>query len=160
GFPFETREPFGVGRKPDRQDLEGDVPIEFGITGAIHLAHAALSNEGLDLVDAETSTGREGQLPSIIWAGQDADGMAGKAREVDPAGTVALAAGGRILRMPWYAGGLEREGGRAARRPLAGLKACATRGRYRRLKGLRYQRPPLISQCALRTPSLRSTRLA
>ena len=53
GFPFETREPIKVCRKPSRQNLDGDVPIELCITGAIHLAHAALSNEGLDLVRAD-----------------------------------------------------------------------------------------------------------
>jgi len=54
GFPLETREAIGIGRKPGRQDLDRDIPAEPCIDGAIHLAHAALSNEGLDLVRANT----------------------------------------------------------------------------------------------------------
>ena len=58
-FPFETREPLRVGCKSCRQNLDGDVPIEFRITGPIHLAHAALSNEGLDVVRAKACSWSE-----------------------------------------------------------------------------------------------------
>ena len=64
GFAFETREPFRVGCKPRRQNLDGDVPIEFRITGAIHFAHTALSNEGLDLVWAEACS-RNGHVMRV-----------------------------------------------------------------------------------------------
>ena len=66
GFPFETREPTGVGRDPGRQNLDGDVPIEFRITGAIDFAHAALSDEGLDVVRADAcSRGKHLDASSI-----------------------------------------------------------------------------------------------
>ena len=47
---LETGEPVGIGREELRQDLDGNVAIEFQIAGAIHLAHAAGAQKRHDLV--------------------------------------------------------------------------------------------------------------
>jgi len=52
-FPLEAREPLGVLRDWDREDLDGDLAIELGVPRAEHLAHAACAEGGDDLVGAE-----------------------------------------------------------------------------------------------------------
>jgi hypothetical protein len=58
-FATEAGEPLAVGGKRLRQNLERDVAIEFGVAGAIDLAHAARANQRDDLVRAERRAGRE-----------------------------------------------------------------------------------------------------
>jgi hypothetical protein len=41
GFPLEAREPIRVAGEGLRKDLERDVAVEPGVTGAVDLAHAA-----------------------------------------------------------------------------------------------------------------------
>jgi hypothetical protein len=46
--------------EPSRgQHLDGDVPSELGIVGAVHLALAAASDEGVDAMNPEPCTDRE-----------------------------------------------------------------------------------------------------
>ena len=47
GFALKTGEAVGIARHIGRQNLEGDVAVEFGVGGAIDLAHAA-GAEGAD----------------------------------------------------------------------------------------------------------------
>ena len=47
GFALETGEAVGIAGHVGRKDLEGDVALEFGVGGAVDLAHAA-GAEGAD----------------------------------------------------------------------------------------------------------------
>ena len=38
-----------------RQDFDGDRPMQAGVNGAVHLAHASSADRGEDLVRAQTS---------------------------------------------------------------------------------------------------------
>ena len=42
-----------------REDLEGDVPVEASVVRPVHLAHAAASDQLLDLVAADLDTTRD-----------------------------------------------------------------------------------------------------
>ncbi len=44
GFALEASESIGVLGKPLGQDFDGDIAIELGVAGAIHLAHSAFTN--------------------------------------------------------------------------------------------------------------------
>ena len=50
---LEPGEPIRISGKRFRQDLQHDLPIQLGIGGLIDLAHAALADEGGDVVVAE-----------------------------------------------------------------------------------------------------------
>jgi hypothetical protein len=56
---LEPRELFGIGCKEIRQHLDRHVPIELRVAGAIHLAHAAGTEDGLDLIWTEAIAGCE-----------------------------------------------------------------------------------------------------
>src|SRR5262249_10953862 len=56
-FALEPREPVGIEREVGRQDLQRDVAIELCVTRAIHLAHAAGTDGGENLVRTEASAG-------------------------------------------------------------------------------------------------------
>jgi len=56
----KSAEPLGVGDEQLRQDLDGDVPIQFRIARAIHLAHAAGPEGRQHFVGAEASTRLQG----------------------------------------------------------------------------------------------------
>ena len=56
---FETRHPFAVACQLFRQYFDGNVPLQPGIAPAIHLPHAALADQGANLVRAEASAGRQ-----------------------------------------------------------------------------------------------------
>src|SRR5215472_4729583 len=51
---LEPRKTVGVGCERVRQNLESNLAIQLGITGAIDLAHAARADLGDDFVGAET----------------------------------------------------------------------------------------------------------
>ena len=53
GFALEARQAFRIARHFGRQHLESDVTAEFGVGGAIHLAHAAGADRGGDPVMGE-----------------------------------------------------------------------------------------------------------
>jgi len=40
-FPLKARQPLRVARELVRQDLDGDLPAQARVGGAIHLVHAA-----------------------------------------------------------------------------------------------------------------------
>ena len=61
GFAREPSKPVRIVRKRVREDLERDIAIQPGIARAIDLSHAPFADRRGDFVDAETSTGREGQ---------------------------------------------------------------------------------------------------
>ena len=48
------------------QDLEGDLPLQLGIAGAIHLTHAAHAEQRGNLVGAEATACGEDQVAWII----------------------------------------------------------------------------------------------
>ena len=54
-FALESSKPFGVFGIRRGKDLDGHLPVELGVGGAIHLAHAAFAELGGDLVGAEAS---------------------------------------------------------------------------------------------------------
>lgn len=43
-----------------RQNFQRDLALQFGVAGAIHLAHASGAEQGLGLVRAKAGPGREG----------------------------------------------------------------------------------------------------
>jgi hypothetical protein len=57
GFPLKTHKPIAVRSQRGRQDLDGDLPLQLGIGGPVHLAHAAFADLCGDFVDAETGAG-------------------------------------------------------------------------------------------------------
>ena len=59
-LPLEARKPIRIGRKRFRQDLQRHLPVQFGIGGLADLAHAALADEGGDIVVAEAGADVEG----------------------------------------------------------------------------------------------------
>ncbi len=61
-FPLEARHPFGIGMCQIRERLDGDVPAEARIAGAIDLAHAAGADGGEDLIRSNLSAGLEPQM--------------------------------------------------------------------------------------------------
>jgi len=46
GFALKARQTLGIARHFGRQHLESDVTTEFGVGGAIHLAHATRPDRG------------------------------------------------------------------------------------------------------------------
>jgi hypothetical protein len=57
-FAFETGEPMGIGRERRRQQLDRDLATEFGVAGAIDLAHPAAADLRDDVVRTEPVAGR------------------------------------------------------------------------------------------------------
>ncbi len=57
---MEPGQAFGIIGEDVREDFEGHIPAELGISGAVHLAHAALADEGGDFVGAEERAWAEG----------------------------------------------------------------------------------------------------
>ena len=57
---LEARQAVGIRGEDSRQDFERDVSPELRIARAIHLAHAARSEQCLDLIDADPSPGQHG----------------------------------------------------------------------------------------------------
>ena len=62
GFPAESRETLGVVRNDGEEDLDRDVPIEFGVTRPIDGAHAADTEDGDDFVWTEARADVERHL--------------------------------------------------------------------------------------------------
>ena len=52
-FPLEAGEAFGVVDKGVRENLQGDIAVELGVTSPVHLAHAAHPDLGGDLIQPE-----------------------------------------------------------------------------------------------------------
>jgi hypothetical protein len=52
-FAMEARDPLRVVGKEVGQHLDRDFAPQFSIARAIHLAHAACTNQGLDLVGTQ-----------------------------------------------------------------------------------------------------------
>ena len=74
-LPLEPREPIWVLSEGVRQDLQRDLAVELGVGGLVDLSHAALTDEGRDLVVAErcARTQSHGGLearPSIAAGGE------------------------------------------------------------------------------------------
>ena len=57
-----------ISRKEVGQHFEGDVTIELGIAGAIHLAHPAGPKGREDFIGAEAGADREGQMLARVLA--------------------------------------------------------------------------------------------
>ena len=53
-LPREPGEPIRISGKRLGQDLQRHLPVQFGIGGLIDLSHAAFTNEGGDIVVAES----------------------------------------------------------------------------------------------------------
>ena len=60
GFALEARQALGVAREFRGQDLQGYLALEFGVGGAVHLAHAALPEQSNHLVMFQPGAWREG----------------------------------------------------------------------------------------------------
>ena len=58
-FAAEPRQPVGIVREGFGKDLQRDIPTELRIPGSIHFAHAALANQGSDLIRAKARTGSQ-----------------------------------------------------------------------------------------------------
>ena len=58
-FALEARHALGIQREGIGQDLDSDVATQSGVSGAIHLAHAAGTDSRHNLVRADTSAGEE-----------------------------------------------------------------------------------------------------
>ncbi len=65
GLALEPGEAVGILRDRFRQDLDGDGPLQAGVGGAIHLAHAAFAEEADDFMGSQTGTGRERHAPTL-----------------------------------------------------------------------------------------------
>jgi hypothetical protein len=59
GFALEARESFRIARQRRRQDLDRYLPVQFGVFGAIHLAHAAHAQQREDFVMTDFVASRE-----------------------------------------------------------------------------------------------------
>jgi hypothetical protein len=75
---LKARESIVVSRERRRQDLDGDLALQFGICGPIHLPHSAFADLRGDVVDAETRAGGKSQAVKLY-------GRAGLADEMGPA---------------------------------------------------------------------------
>ena len=60
-FALEARHALGIQREGIGQDLDRDVATQSGVSGAIHLAHAAGAKGREDLIRPEASAQGEGQ---------------------------------------------------------------------------------------------------
>jgi hypothetical protein len=69
-FALEACKAFGIVRQGRRQDFDGYIAVEFGVEGLIHLAHAALANQGVDLVVADLFTCRQSHVSTSLSQGQ------------------------------------------------------------------------------------------
>ncbi len=49
-LPLEAREPLGVARERVRQELDRDIALELRVARAVHLTHAARTEQGLHLI--------------------------------------------------------------------------------------------------------------
>ena len=65
-FALEARHALGIQREGIGQDLDRDVATQSGVSGAIHLAHAAGANGGEDLIRPEASAQGEGQTGVLV----------------------------------------------------------------------------------------------
>jgi hypothetical protein len=59
-FAAEARDAFFITRELGRQDLQGNIAIEFRIARAIHLAHSAGAERAGDRVRADAGALRQG----------------------------------------------------------------------------------------------------
>ena len=57
GFALKAGAQLGAGCALLAENLDGDIAVEARVAGAIHLAHAAYSECGLDLIDAKAGIG-------------------------------------------------------------------------------------------------------
>lgn len=62
GFTLETLPAFGVGNPVGRQDFDRDGPVQAGIAGFVHFAHAAGAKGSENLVRAQPGAGGEGHV--------------------------------------------------------------------------------------------------
>jgi len=69
GFALEACEPVGVGGERLGQHLQRHVPVELGVAGLIHLAHAAFADLGGNLIHAEPGAGGECHGESVDYIG-------------------------------------------------------------------------------------------
>ena len=69
GFALKPGEAIGIFREGLRQHLQRHVPVELGVSGSIHLPHAAFADLGGDLVGAE---GGAGLLRASATVGEEA----------------------------------------------------------------------------------------
>ena len=53
-LPLEAREPLGVARERVRQELDRDIALELRVARAVHLTHAARTEQGLHLIHTKS----------------------------------------------------------------------------------------------------------
>jgi hypothetical protein len=63
GFAMEAREAIGIRGDGCRQQLDGDLPFQPRVGGAIDLAHAALAEQGGHFVRTQASARRDRHRP-------------------------------------------------------------------------------------------------
>jgi hypothetical protein len=66
-FALEPREPLGIRREYLRQDLDRDLAVEPGVTGAVDLAHPTGTEQREDFVRAEATARFERH--EDLWSG-------------------------------------------------------------------------------------------
>ena len=59
GLPREPGKPIWISDEGVREDLQRDLAVELGVGGLPDLAHAALAEQGCDVVVPKTSAGSE-----------------------------------------------------------------------------------------------------
>ena len=62
---LKARDPIVVSREGRRQDLDGDLALQLGIGGPIHLSHSAFADLRSDLEDAETGPWGQSQASGL-----------------------------------------------------------------------------------------------
>jgi hypothetical protein len=68
-FACEPGDPVGIAGEGVGKDLQGNVAVQRGVAGAIHLAHPARANGAKDLIRAETRAGNEGHRVAVDYMG-------------------------------------------------------------------------------------------
>ena len=93
GLTLKAGKPIVVSGERQRQDLDGDLPLQFGIGGPIDLAHSAGADGGYDFVRAESCAWSQGQgVPDYRSGYREPTRLVGTAGFFRPALTSARAA--------------------------------------------------------------------
>ena len=66
-FPLEPLTEIGIVGHMRQEHLDGDRAVQAGIGGLIHLAHAALADEGGDFIRAKPGAGCEWHDLSVVY---------------------------------------------------------------------------------------------
>ena len=71
GFTLKTREPISVSSQGRRQNLDGHLAFQLGISRPIYLAHASATEQIDQFEDAQSGAGVKANVDVSIRAGAD-----------------------------------------------------------------------------------------